>query len=313
MIPGDPACYRGSDVLVNRYDVRDADLLHALEYKFAVARELELAMSTRSIESPEEFNFSRLQSIHRHLFQDVYDWAGEVRQLDFAKRSKETGLISRFTPLNDMGPKIKAFDEFLRANSLQGLSKPEFVRLFAQVHTLLNEIHPFREGNGRSVRVFMSQLARAAGYEFQIEKVDKDKWNLASHKALRQHDAKTGASFPGSMALMRDLLSTAVQPVKSDVHRLAQKVFSMKLEKPLTTGGLPASEAPSHSARGRLPLSTMVAGEVRAVFVKKGYSPQDVESSVQKTISHIDRVLAIKNNLMEATKTPCGQYQRQRA
>lgn len=210
MIPGDKACYPGSDVLVNKYDIRDSEMANAVEYKFASVRELELAVSP--IEG--NFDFDHLQKIHGHVFQDMYEWAGQVREVDFAKRSRETGMVSRFTPTTEVDKKAAEFNQFMSANNqLKGLTKPEFVKAFAEVHTKLNEIHPFREGNGRSTRIFLAQLAKEAGYELDMTKLDKDKWNLASHKAQPQHDPKNvGRSIPGTQAPIREVFNASVKP-----------------------------------------------------------------------------------------------------
>lgn len=210
MIPGDPACYRGTDVLVNRFDLRDAEILKAVEYKFSVARELELAV--KPLDGP--FNFEMLKRVHQHLFQDTYEWAGTLRQVDFAKRHKETMMVTRFTPLEHMSKKVEAFDRFLSEhNGLQGLSKAEFIPLFAQVHAKLNEIHPFREGNGRSTRVFMAALAKSAGFDFRMDKIDPDEWILASHKAQLQEDSKDAQKvIRPSLVMIQSVLSKCTEP-----------------------------------------------------------------------------------------------------
>jgi len=187
MIPGDKACYAGSDVLINKFGVKDADIARAIEYKFASVRDLELSASP--IEG--EFNFEHLQKIHEHLFQDLYDWAGKTRTVDFAKRSKQTGLVSKFVPQMVMDLKIEEFDRFMvQNNQLRNLPKAEFVKQFAEVYSQLNELHPFREGNGRSTRIFLRELAKQAGYDLSIESIDGDRWNYASHKAMVQYDVK---------------------------------------------------------------------------------------------------------------------------
>lgn len=210
MIPGDPACYRGTDILVNRFDLRDAAILKAVEYKFSSTRELELCV--KPIEG--EFNFKMLQQMHKHLFQDVYEWAGVIREIDFAKRNKETRMVNRFTPLELMPKKIEAFDRFLADhNNLKGLTKAQFIPLFAQVATTLNEIHPFREGNGRSIRAFMVALAKQAGFDFRMDTIDQDQWYMAIHKAQVQEDSKNPTRvLRPSPFLIEGVLSRTTEP-----------------------------------------------------------------------------------------------------
>ena len=72
----DPYCYPNSDVLVNKLNIRDEDALAAAEIEFSTLR----FKSYRSaISNIEDFTLEHLQRLHLHLFQDVYDWAGELR------------------------------------------------------------------------------------------------------------------------------------------------------------------------------------------------------------------------------------------
>lgn len=210
MIPGDKAYYPGTDVLINKFDIRDPVAARAAEYKLASVRELEL--SAKPIEG--NFDFKHLQAIHKHVFQDYYDWAGKIREVDFAKRNKDTGMVNKFVPKDVMFLKVEEFEKFLKdKNELKGLTKPEFVKAIAEVHTRLNEIHPFREGNGRSTRVYLTQLAREAGYEFDMSKVDKDRWNLASHKAQVQHDPKSSENkLPANQMEIRQIFHETMTP-----------------------------------------------------------------------------------------------------
>lgn len=339
MIPGDPACYRGTDILINKHDLRDPDLAHAVEYKFALTRELELEVFP--IEG--NFDFKHLQAVHQHVFQDTYEWAGQVRELDFAKRNKETKLVSRFTPQGDIPKKIEEFNRFIAENNqLKGLPKPEFVKLFTEAHTRLNEIHPFREGNGRSTRIYLTQLAREAGHELRIDKIDKDKWNMASHKAMTQFDPKNPAkSHPGSPALMREVFNEAtrptiehafeheprsvavktypgLQPYFERMDNIAEKARKVgppdAAEKYISTAkthvinklkidridrqrneaierlveARPGVNSEKSSVYGPRDDYQMVAEATREVFEKKGYSPQDVNLSVQKVARQLE-------------------------
>lgn len=339
MIPGDPACYRGTDILINKHDLRDPDLAHAVEYKFALTRELELEVFPME----GNFDFKHLQAIHQHVFQDTYEWAGQIREIDFAKRDKGTKLVSRFTPLGEIPKKIEDFNRFIAENNqLKGLPKPEFIKVFTEAHSRLNEIHPFREGNGRSTRVYLTQLAREAGYELRIDKIDKDKWNLASHKGMTQFDGKNPDKFyPASPALMREVLNDATRPTIEHAFKYETRSNAVKTypglqpyferldsisEKAMKVGPPAAAEKYISTASDHIvnKLKTdrierqrneaierlvearpgvtgdkdtvygprndyqNVAEATRQVFEKKGYSPQDVNLSVQKVARQLE-------------------------
>lgn len=227
MIPGDKACYPGTDVLVNKFDVKDGDAARAIEYKFASVRELELAVSPIK----GNFDFEHLQNIHEHVFQDMYEWAGQNRKVDFAKRNKHTGMVNRFVPEFVMDVKIEDFNKFIAENNqLKNLTKPEFVKAITEVHTMLNELHPFREGNGRSTRIFLTQLANEAGYDLNLENVDKDRWNLASHKAQVQHHPKEPdvRMHPNKME-MRQIFHESLQPSLAHVFEHETRDNAMRM------------------------------------------------------------------------------------
>lgn len=251
MIPGDKACYPGTDVLVNKFNVRDADASRAIEYKFASVRELELAVSP--IEG--KFDFEHLQAIHKHVFQDMYDWAGEVRSVDFAKRNRTTGYVNRFVPRMVMDLKIEDMNKFVADhNQLKGMTKPEFVKAITEVHTMLNELHPFREGNGRSTRIFLTQLAREAGFELDLDKIDKDRWNLASHKAQVQHHAKEEGvrRLPEKMD-MRQIFHESLQPTMAHAFAHESRQDAVKLYPGLKQAFARLDTITEHTQQRQLP------------------------------------------------------------
>lgn len=227
MIPGDKAVYPGTDVLVNKFNVKDAEAARAIEYKFASVRELELAVSP--IEG--KFDFEHLQAIHRHVFQDMYDWAGQVRNVDFAKRNRTTGFVNKFVPGIVMDLKIEDFNRFIADhNQLKDMTKPEFVKAMTEVHTMLNEMHPFREGNGRSTRIFLTQLAREAGFELNLEHVDKDRWNLASHKAqVQHHPREPDRRYAPDKSEMQKIFQESLEPTMAHAfaHEARQDVVRL--------------------------------------------------------------------------------------
>jgi cell filamentation protein len=226
MIPGDKAYYPGTDVLINKQDIRDFAAARVVEYKFAAARELELA--AKPIQG--KFDFEHLQAIHKHVFQDMYEWAGQVREIDFAKGNKETGLVNRFIPAMVIDIKAEEFNKFIAdLNQLQGLKKPEFLKAITEVHTKLDELHPFREGNGRSTRIFISELARKAGYELDIDKIPRDRWKLASHLAIKQHDPKNPAAVHvANQSAKREIFHEAIKPTLVHAFMNEARVEALK-------------------------------------------------------------------------------------
>lgn len=211
MIPGDKAYYPGTNVLINKFDIRDGESLRRTEYRFVAIRETQARLQ----QIQGNFDLVHLQAIHKQLFQDVYDWAGQLRNIDFAKRSNDTGLISRFIPAVVLDLKAENLSTYIsERNLLKGLNKVEFVQAITQVHTMMNELHPFREGNGRSTRVLLSQLANQAGFDLDLTTIDKARWNFASHQAMKKIDPKNEAAgpIPGNSDAMLKIFQQAIKP-----------------------------------------------------------------------------------------------------
>lgn len=211
MIPGDKSYYPGTDILINNFGIRDPEQLRKIEYRLVHVREIQARME------PIEGNFDldHLRRIHKHLFQDMYAWAGELRTIDFAKRGRTDGLVSQFMPTVVLELKGEELAKFIAdRNNLKGLPKKDFVQAITEVHTRLNELHPFREGNGRSARIFLVNLAKAAGYDIDLTKIAKEAWNLASQRAMQQVDPKNPQAAPiaGNQDYMRKIFDAAVRP-----------------------------------------------------------------------------------------------------
>lgn len=172
--------YAGTHVLKNMANIRDLSMLQRFERGATAVRIQELR------ENPirGEYDLAHLQAIHRQIFRDVYEWAGEVRKVDIAKGT--AGDRTLFTFKEDIPRQAEQIQASIKeANYLRGLDKEQFTGKMAEVYAAVNEMHPFREGNGRSTREFISQLAKDAGYQLDYSKVDKQTWNQAAKASVR--------------------------------------------------------------------------------------------------------------------------------
>lgn len=161
----DSYTYPDSEVLRNKANLRDQAALDAFEADATAIRLLEL------IEHPigGKFDLAHLQAMHHHLFQDVYDWAGQLRTVDVSKGSSRfgnCGLIESY--LNQQLAKLSG------ENFLIGLQPGSFIQRLAYYMGEINAAHPFREGNGRVQRAFCAQLAEQAGYFIDFDEVSRE-------------------------------------------------------------------------------------------------------------------------------------------
>lgn len=145
----DPYCYPNSRVLKNKLDIHDRDLLLEAERRLTKYRNEELFNSPLV----GHYDFDHLQRIHKYLFQDIYDWAGQVRTVDIAKGN----LFCRCFAIESEASRI--FTELRKEKLLKDLPINQLAERLAYYLAEINALHPFREGNGRAQREFIRQLA----------------------------------------------------------------------------------------------------------------------------------------------------------
>jgi cell filamentation protein len=162
---GDFYKYPGTEVLINKLDIRTQEDLDIIEADFTAVRLLELVDSP----VPGVFDLLHLQTIHRHIFQDIYSWAGELRQADIQKGTSYFGNW-RLVP-SYLNKKLKQIEN---ENFLRNLSPENFIDRLAHFMSEINSAHPFIEGNGRTQRAFCSQLADQAGYFIDFDLVGRE-------------------------------------------------------------------------------------------------------------------------------------------
>lgn len=175
----DPYTDPGTGILRNKLRLSTAAELEAAE------REITHAALILLGESPVHpgYDMTHLCAIHRRIFGDVYDWAGQIRTVAISKGSLfclpqyiETAAAGIFRSLRD-------------ENFLRGLDREAFVGRLTYYLGEVNAVHPFREGNGRSQRAFFGQLARDAGFTLSWQHLDAAR-NLDASVAIMRGDAE---------------------------------------------------------------------------------------------------------------------------
>ncbi len=112
--------------------------------------------------------FETLQAIHKYLFEDIYDFAGEIRTVNMAKGN------FRFAPLMYLQAALENIDKMPQSNF------DEIVEKYVE----MNIVHPFREGNGRSTRIWLDHILKnEIGKVVDWSKVDKEDYLLAMERS----------------------------------------------------------------------------------------------------------------------------------
>lgn len=195
---------------VDTYDaVNEADRV------FSGLRELQLAKNPLQ----GEFTQERFLETHRYLFQDVYYFAGELRDLPM-----EIDSVTRFASPRFLEVKLPAFFEKLKSeNYFRGLTKEQFVGKLANCLTDINILHPFREGNGRTKRVFFGDLSEAAGWRLDWSAASKEEWKMADECAFdSSRDGHRDTYY------LKILLDKAVEPIHTTVQTTSPQINQPK-------------------------------------------------------------------------------------
>ena len=193
----DPYTDPETGVLRNKAQISTSAALGQFEFEQSKLRIEEL----REQPIKGKFDLNHLRTVHAYIFQDVYEWAGQFHTVNINKGG------SHFAQSAFIESAAKQLGQSLATeNNLKDKEKPEFVDRLAHYFSEWNALHPFREGNGRSTREFIGQLAREAGYELDQTKIDnsKNQWNEAARR-----------SFNGYLGPIKEVFEKAIRPSRA--------------------------------------------------------------------------------------------------
>lgn len=167
-------CYEGTSCLINKLGIKDETKLKDFEaaVTFAKAGEYEIEPFATS------FDAEHYKTIHRFLFEDIYDWAGEYRTIDMSKKGTAFATASKIDDLMN-----SAFKRLKEKNCFINDNFDEFIEDIVDFYQVTNYIHPFREGNGRTQRLFFAQLIRYNNYDIDFSDIDSDELMIATIQA----------------------------------------------------------------------------------------------------------------------------------
>jgi len=181
-------CYENSTVLKNKFNIHDAEKLDIMERSIT-----SMLIAKAMIEIPfENVDFEFYKNLHKYVFGDIYEWAGTIRTVDMSKKG------TRFCPadkIEERGQRI--FQKIINSNFLGNIKEDEFIvednnivknetgnEEFTDLYCDLNYLHPFREGNGRIQRLFLSMLVNSLGKSLNFSQIDADYLMIATIKSV---------------------------------------------------------------------------------------------------------------------------------
>lgn len=152
--------YEGTDVLKNLLNIRDKKLLDEAEADYVTFRLKEIALEPL----PGKYDYAHLLDIHRYIFQDLYEWAGQQRKLNIYKEEPVLGGLSiDYSDLFDIPRDSERILSEMRKKPWNSMDTHEAAVQFSDSLANLWRVHPFREGNTRTTVTFCCQYADEIG------------------------------------------------------------------------------------------------------------------------------------------------------
>lgn len=208
-------CYPDTDgVLKNHYGIRDPEEL-------AQAEAIIVATAMRDgLREPFEYSPDGLKAVHRQMFEALYPFAGEFRNVNLERIGEDGRPEVSFAPghLIERVEMPRFFrdleQDFEQHRSFDDLDAETFGYRAAVYMADLNNLHPFPEGNGRIQRLLLEQMADRAGHSFRHESITREEWYAASVDSFGQdqYNSRGQVIYLGSHQKMTVLITKAVVP-----------------------------------------------------------------------------------------------------
>lgn len=158
----DPYVYENSNVLINKANLKDKEKLDEFENRMTNLALVVLYSNPITITTVHD-----IFKIHVALFKNVYNWAGKPRTINISKNEPIlTGLSADYTPHKEIINEINTLDILFKHQRWNEMNKEDFVHVFTRFIAKLWQIHPFREGNTRTISSFAFLLLKQYGYHY---------------------------------------------------------------------------------------------------------------------------------------------------
>ena len=184
---GGKNCYPDSDVLINKYNIRDKELLEKFEIQKVFAKLLGLDVK------PERINYTfdaeHLVNIHKYLFGDIYEWAGTFRKENLYKSERVlSGGSAEYADYHEIETRLeKLLQEYENVAWMKIAKKGDVVSDFLLA---LWSIHPFREGNTRTCITFLWHYLKGKGIDFQVALLRNNPMYVRDSLVMANYDKK---------------------------------------------------------------------------------------------------------------------------
>ena len=167
--------------LKNRLGITEETTLQKIEYKVSTQRQQQLARNHYLLPDSRQLTgrqIGELKLINAFLLGEIYDWAGHYREVDFNKTAN--GVVTFFHPVALFGNAEMDIQRQLDNFAALPDEREQLAQALGQVVTEINMFHPFREGNGRTTRLFTEVLAWQHGFTINYTQEQQEAYMQAS-------------------------------------------------------------------------------------------------------------------------------------
>ncbi|HBC96860.1 MAG TPA: hypothetical protein DC034_08720 [Clostridium sp.] len=162
----DPYVYPHTEILINKFNIKDQDLLNSLEADFTSSRLKDLILYG----IPGDFNLEHLLKFHYTIFQDVYNWAGQIRTINMEKPEPVLGGISiEYSAIENIESVLISILSKMKHIQWNKLDVKQKAVVFSRYMADLWKVHPFREGNTRTIVTFCCYYAEKEGFPLDTD------------------------------------------------------------------------------------------------------------------------------------------------
>ncbi|HHC0384716.1 TPA: putative adenosine monophosphate-protein transferase Fic, partial [Salmonella enterica] len=185
--------YPGLNVMRNRLGIHQAQRLAQAAYEMTALRAATIELG------PLVRGLPHLCAIHRQLYQDIFDWAGQLREVDIYQGDTR---FCHFAYIEKEGNAL--MQDLEEEGYLVGLAHEKFVERLAHYYCEINVLHPFRFGSGLAQRIFFEQLALHAGYALSWQGIAVETWKQANQSGAMGDLSALRAIFQKAISEARE-------------------------------------------------------------------------------------------------------------
>lgn len=201
-------CYPECDVLINKYNIRDKELLEKLEIQKVAVKLLRLDIHPRIIKAT--FDVEHLIAIHKYLFGDIYEWAGEFRDENLYKSERVlSGGSAEYADYREVERKLNNL--FRKYKEIKWEKEADLENIVSEFLLELWSIHPFREGNTRTCVTFLWHYLNAQNIEFKVE--------LLRNNPMYVRDSLVMANYEQKKYLQRIISDALVDSITGNEYK----------------------------------------------------------------------------------------------